>query len=121
MSQMPLSSFFDPRNHISRHQASAHSLAFGYIPCVAQSKDGISSLHLARTAGISANAALRMKHKLQQVMKDQDDQQPLTSPLKKRPSKSRDFWQNTILTEEVFCHEDDEIYRGTDSVCAQAV
>jgi transposase-like protein len=44
---------------------------------VTQAKDGISSLHLARTVGISANAALRMKHKLQQVMKDRDDQQPL--------------------------------------------
>jgi transposase-like protein len=47
------------------------------IYLVTQSKDGISSLHLARTVGISANAALRMKHKLQQVMKDRDDQQPL--------------------------------------------
>ena len=45
----------------------------------------------------------------------------LTSSLKKRPFKSRDFWQNTTLTEEVFCHEDDEVYRGTDSVCAAAV
>ena len=45
----------------------------------------------------------------------------MTSSLKKRPFKSRDFWQNTTLTEEVFCHEDDEVYRGTDSVCAAAV
>ena len=51
------------------------------IYLVTQSKDGISSLHLARTVGISANAALRMKHKLQQVMKDRDDQQPLNGPL----------------------------------------
>ncbi len=43
------------------------------IYLVTQSKDGISSLHLARTVGISANAALRMKHKLQQVMKDRDE------------------------------------------------
>jgi len=44
---------------------------------ITQSKDGISSLNLARTLGISANAALRMKHKLQQVMKERDDCQPL--------------------------------------------
>ena len=38
-----------------------------------QSKDGISSLNLGRSLGISSQAALRMKHKLQQVMKNQDD------------------------------------------------
>ena len=42
-----------------------------------QAKDGISSLNLARTVGISANAALRIKHKLQQVMKDRDDRKAL--------------------------------------------
>ena len=42
-----------------------------------QSKDGISSLNLARTLGVSANAALRMKHKLQQAMKERDDNIPL--------------------------------------------
>jgi len=47
------------------------------IYLITQSKDGISSLNLARTLGISANAALRMKHKLQQVMKERDDSQPL--------------------------------------------
>lgn len=44
---------------------------------ISQSKDGISSLNLARTLGISANAALRMKHKLQQAMKNHDDSRPL--------------------------------------------
>ena len=44
------------------------------IYLVTQSKDGISSLNLARTIGVSAKAALRLKHKLQQVMKNQDDQ-----------------------------------------------
>ena len=44
---------------------------------VTQSKDGISSLNLARTIGISANAALRMKHKIQQVMKEREDSQPI--------------------------------------------
>lgn len=34
-----------------------------------QSKDGISSLNLALSLGISANAALRLKHKLLQIMK----------------------------------------------------
>ena len=43
------------------------------IYLITQSKDGISSLNLARSLGISANAALRMKHKLQQVMKNRDD------------------------------------------------
>jgi transposase-like protein len=45
------------------------------IYLITQSKDGISSLNLARTLGISANAALRMKHKLQHVMKLCDDGQ----------------------------------------------
>ena len=44
------------------------------IHLVTQSKDGISSLNLARTIGVSAKAALRLKHKLQQVMKNRDDQ-----------------------------------------------
>lgn len=47
------------------------------IYLITQAKDGISSLNLARTIGISPNAALRMKHKLQQVMKERDDSQPL--------------------------------------------
>lgn len=51
------------------------------IYLVTQAKDGISSLNLARTIGISANAALRMKHKLQQVMKNQDDRRILQGVL----------------------------------------
>ena len=47
------------------------------IYLITQSKDGISSLNLARTLGISANAALRMKHKIQQVMKERDDSHQL--------------------------------------------
>lgn len=47
------------------------------IYLITQAKDGISSLNMARTMGVSANAALRMKHKLQQVMKERDDSQPL--------------------------------------------
>jgi transposase-like protein len=47
------------------------------IYLITQAKDGVSSLNMARTMGISANAALRMKHKLQQVMKERDDSQPL--------------------------------------------
>ena len=47
------------------------------IYLITQSKDGISSLNLARTLGISANAALRMKHKLQHVMKQREDSTPL--------------------------------------------
>ena len=40
------------------------------IYLVTKAKDGISSLNLARTIGIPAKAALRMEHKLQQVMKN---------------------------------------------------
>ncbi len=45
---------------------------------ITQSKDGISSLNLARSPRIWANAALRMKHKLQHVMKQHDDSKPLS-------------------------------------------
>lgn len=44
---------------------------------ITQSKDGISSLKLARSLGISANASLRMRHKVQHVMKERDDTKPL--------------------------------------------
>lgn len=54
------------------------NLWFLAIYLITQSKDGISSLNLSRTIGISANAALRMKHKLQHVMKKQDDAIPLS-------------------------------------------
>lgn len=53
------------------------SIWFLGIYLITQSKVGISSLSLSRTLGISANAALRMKHKLQHVMKQHDDNQPL--------------------------------------------
>lgn len=42
-----------------------------------QNKNGISALALRRQLGITYNAAWRMKHKLMQVMKERDDQQPL--------------------------------------------
>ena len=45
---------------------------------ITQSKDGLSTLNLARTVGISAKAALKMKHKLQQTMKNRDDRTPLS-------------------------------------------
>jgi hypothetical protein len=47
------------------------------IYLITQAKDGISSLNMARTLGISSHAALRMKHKLQQAMKERDDSLPL--------------------------------------------
>ncbi|WP_084457158.1 transposase [Desulfogranum mediterraneum] len=47
------------------------------IYLVTQAKVGIYSLHLGRTLGVSANTALRIKHKLQQAMKERDDTQPL--------------------------------------------
>ena len=46
---------------------------FWAIYFITQSKNGISSLSLSRSIGVSANTALRIKHKLQQVMKDADD------------------------------------------------
>jgi transposase-like protein len=48
------------------------------IYLMTQSKDGISSLNLSRTIGVSANAALRMKHKLQHVMKKREDAKRLS-------------------------------------------
>jgi len=48
------------------------------IYLLTQSKGGISSLYLARTLGVSANAAHRMRHKLQHVMKLCDDKQALS-------------------------------------------
>lgn len=43
----------------------------------------------------------------------------LTSSLKIRQAKSRDFGQNEPSREETFCHEDNEIYRGADRFCTQ--
>jgi len=54
------------------------TLWFLAIYLITQSKDGISSLNLARHLGISANAALRLKHKLQQAMKNSDESAPLS-------------------------------------------
>ena len=45
---------------------------------VSQSKEGVSSLKLRRFLGISPTAAMRIKHKLQMVMKLADDKYPLT-------------------------------------------
>jgi transposase-like protein len=47
------------------------------IYLVSQSKEGISSLKLMRFLGVSQNAAMRIKHKLQMVMKQADDEKPL--------------------------------------------
>jgi hypothetical protein len=47
------------------------------IYLITQSKDGVSSLNLSRSLGISANAALRLKHKIQQVMKEREESKPL--------------------------------------------
>lgn len=44
---------------------------------VSQSKEGISSLNLRRFLDVSANAAMRLKHKIQMVMKKADDKRPL--------------------------------------------
>lgn len=44
---------------------------------ITQSKEGMSALNLRRLLGISINAAMKMKHKLQHVMKIADDSLPL--------------------------------------------
>jgi transposase-like protein len=44
---------------------------------VTQSKEGMSALNLRRLLGITINAAMRMKHKLQHVMKSADDSMAL--------------------------------------------
>lgn len=44
---------------------------------ITQSKEGMSALKLRRFLGITINAAMRMKHKLQHVMKSADDHMPL--------------------------------------------
>lgn len=44
---------------------------------VTQSKEGMSALSLRRWLGISVNAAMRVKHKLQHVMKSADDSRVL--------------------------------------------
>ncbi len=48
------------------------------IYLITQSKDGISSLSLARHLGISKNSAWLLKHKLLQVMLEHENQQLLT-------------------------------------------
>lgn len=52
------------------------------IYLITQSKDGISSLNMKRLLGISYNAALRVKHKLQHVMQTCDNQIPLREYVK---------------------------------------
>jgi transposase-like protein len=44
------------------------------IYLITQAKEGMSALSLRRFLGISVNAAFKMKHKLQHVMKNADDQ-----------------------------------------------
>jgi transposase-like protein len=44
------------------------------IYLITQAKEGMSALSLRRFLGISVNAAFKMKHKLQHVMKSADDQ-----------------------------------------------
>jgi transposase-like protein len=46
---------------------------------ITQSKVSVSALSLKRIIGVSYNTALLMKHKVQQVMKERDDSQPITS------------------------------------------
>lgn len=45
---------------------------------ITQAKEGIAALNLRRFLGISDRAALRMKHKLQLVMKNEDDKRKLS-------------------------------------------
>lgn len=51
------------------------------IYLVTQSKISISALSLMRNVGVSYNTALLIKHKIQQVMKEQDDSKPISAAL----------------------------------------
>jgi len=51
---------------------------FQAIYLLSQDKKGISSMALARYLGISYNAALRMKHKIMQVMLEREEISPLS-------------------------------------------
>lgn len=49
------------------------TICFLAIYLITQSKEGMSAFSLRRFLGISVNAPLKMKHKLQHVMKNADD------------------------------------------------
>ncbi|MFZ5775011.1 MAG: IS1595 family transposase [Thermodesulfobacteriota bacterium] len=51
------------------------------IYLVTQSKNGVSSLDLARALGVSANTALTIKHKLQRVMQFHEQSRRLDGPV----------------------------------------
>ena len=48
------------------------------IYLITQSKSGLSALALKRQIGVSYNTAWAIKHKIMQVMKEQDDKRPLS-------------------------------------------
>jgi hypothetical protein len=49
----------------------------GYVPCLTQTKSGISALELKRMLGVNYCTAWSIKHKLMQVMKERDNSQSL--------------------------------------------
>jgi transposase-like protein len=51
------------------------------IYLITQSKVSVSALSLKRNLGVSYNTALLMKHKIQQVMKEQDDSKPISATI----------------------------------------
>jgi transposase-like protein len=51
------------------------------IYLITQSKVSVSALSLKRTLGVSYNTALLMKHKIQQVMKEQDDSKRISATI----------------------------------------
>jgi hypothetical protein len=74
----PLSSpdFANQWHHLRVHKVATDDLVPGLF-FLTQTKNGVSALELRRQLGIGYNAALRMKHKLMQVMKERDDSHPL--------------------------------------------
>lgn len=54
------------------------SLWFLSIYLITQSKTGMSALELKRQIGVSYNTAWSIKHKIMQVMKERDDDKPLS-------------------------------------------
>jgi transposase-like protein len=51
------------------------------IHLITQAKTGLSALALKRQIGVSYNTAWSMKHKIMQVMKEQDDSKPLSGTI----------------------------------------
>ena len=81
---MPPSGVVDCRDDLSCHQTAADHLSAkfhlvrGFAAIYHLSKNGLSSLDLARRLGVSHYTAWKIQHKLMQVMLERDQDKPLT-------------------------------------------